>query len=56
MTKQQIIQNFNPSQPGLADKSIFGFFMSVYWRKSGNLIAPRFTHAFIDSVRNAVLK
>ena len=36
--------------------TIAGFFMSVYWRKSGNLIAPGFTHAFIDAIRNALLK
>lgn len=36
--------------------TIVGFFMSVYWRKSGNLIVPGFTHAFIDAIRNALLK
>lgn len=36
--------------------TLVGFFMSVYWRKSGNLIAPGFAHAFIDAIRNALLK
>jgi membrane protease YdiL (CAAX protease family) len=36
--------------------TISGFFMSFYWRKSGNLVAPAFSHAFIDAIRNALLK
>jgi membrane protease YdiL (CAAX protease family) len=36
--------------------TIVGFFMSLYWRKSGNLIAPGFAHAFIDAIRNSLLK
>lgn len=30
-----------------------GVFLSIYWRKSGNLGVSGGTHAFIDSVRNA---
>ncbi len=36
--------------------TIVGFFTSLYWRKSGNLIAPGFAHAFVDAIRNALLK
>ena len=32
-----------------------GFFLSFYWRRSGNLAVPGATHAFMDSVRNATL-
>ena len=32
-----------------------GVFLSIYWRKSGNLAVPGATHAFMDSVRNATL-
>jgi membrane protease YdiL (CAAX protease family) len=31
-----------------------GPFLSIYWRKSGNLMVPAFVHATIDSVRNAL--
>jgi membrane protease YdiL (CAAX protease family) len=31
-----------------------GPFLSIYWRKSGNLMVPGFAHATIDSVRNAL--
>jgi membrane protease YdiL (CAAX protease family) len=30
-----------------------GVFLSIYWRRSGNLGVPGGTHAFVDSVRNA---
>lgn len=29
--------------------------LSLYWRRSGNLMVPGVTHAFIDAVRNALL-
>jgi membrane protease YdiL (CAAX protease family) len=29
--------------------------LSIYWRRSGNLAVPAFTHAFIDAVRNALI-
>jgi membrane protease YdiL (CAAX protease family) len=32
-----------------------GVFLSLYWRRSGNLVVPGATHAFMDSVRNATL-
>jgi hypothetical protein len=28
--------------------------LSVYWRQSGNLAVPGFTHALIDAVRDAL--
>jgi len=31
-----------------------GVFLSVYWRRSGNLLVPGSTHAFMDAVRNAI--
>jgi membrane protease YdiL (CAAX protease family) len=35
--------------------TIIGIPLSIYWRKSGNLAVPAFTHAFIDAIRNALL-
>jgi membrane protease YdiL (CAAX protease family) len=32
--------------------SLVGVPLAVYWRKSGNLAVPAFTHALIDAVRN----
>jgi membrane protease YdiL (CAAX protease family) len=32
-----------------------GVVLSIFWRRSGNLAVPAFTHAFIDAVRNALL-
>jgi membrane protease YdiL (CAAX protease family) len=32
-----------------------GFFLSLSWRRSGNLLVPGTAHAFMDAVRNAVL-
>lgn len=32
-----------------------GVCLSLFWRRSGNLIVPGATHAFMDSVRNATL-
>jgi hypothetical protein len=29
-----------------------GYFLSLYWRRSGNLLVPGSVHAFADSVRN----
>ena len=38
MTKQEIIANFDPSQPGLADESIFGLPFSA--EQSDIIIIP----------------
>lgn len=32
-----------------------GTLLSLFWRRSGSLAVPSFTHAFIDAVRNALL-
>jgi membrane protease YdiL (CAAX protease family) len=32
-----------------------GIFLSIYWRRSGNLAVPGFTHAFSDAVRNILI-
>ena len=34
---------------------IVGPFLSLFWRRSGNLMVPGFAHALIDSVRNALV-
>lgn len=34
---------------------LIGVPLSIYWRRSGNLAVPAFTHAFIDAVRNALI-
>ncbi len=34
--------------------TIIGIPLSIYWRKSGNLAVPAFTHALADAVRNAL--
>lgn len=34
---------------------LIGVPLAVYWRRSGNLAIPAFTHAMIDAVRNAML-
>ena len=34
--------------------SLIGFPLAIYWRRSGNLAVPAFTHALIDAVRNAL--
>jgi membrane protease YdiL (CAAX protease family) len=39
----------------LASHCPIGIFLSLYWRRSGNLAVPAFTHAFIDAVRNALI-
>jgi membrane protease YdiL (CAAX protease family) len=31
-----------------------GVILSLGWRKSGNLLVPGITHAFMDAVRNAI--
>ena len=31
-----------------------GPFLSLFWRRSGNLMAPGFVHATVDLVRNAL--
>lgn len=35
--------------------SVVGVPLSMFWRKTGNLAVPGFTHAFIDAIRNALL-
>jgi membrane protease YdiL (CAAX protease family) len=39
----------------LAYQGVIGTFLSIYWRKSGNLGVTATTHALIDSVRNATV-
>jgi hypothetical protein len=34
--------------------SLTGVPFAIFWRKSGNLVVPAFTHALIDAVRNAL--
>jgi len=34
--------------------SLIGIPLAVFWRRSGNLVIPAFTHALIDAVRNAL--
>jgi Type II CAAX prenyl endopeptidase Rce1-like len=34
---------------------LIGVPLSIFWRRSGNLVVPAFTHALIDSVRNALM-
>jgi membrane protease YdiL (CAAX protease family) len=36
--------------------SLIGVPLSFYWRKSGNLAVPGFTHAFIDAFRNTLFR
>jgi membrane protease YdiL (CAAX protease family) len=31
-----------------------GPFLSLFWRRSGNLMVPGFAHALSDAVRNAL--
>ena len=33
-----------------------GVFLSLSWRRSGNLAVPAIVHAFIDAVRNMLLR
>jgi membrane protease YdiL (CAAX protease family) len=33
-----------------------GIFLSISWRRSGNLAVPAIVHALIDAVRNMLLK
>jgi hypothetical protein len=35
---------------------LVGVPLSIYWRRSGNMAVPGFTHAFIDAIRNGLLK
>lgn len=39
----------------LAYQGVVGFFLSVFWRKAGNLLVPGSVHAVIDSVRNGLV-
>jgi membrane protease YdiL (CAAX protease family) len=34
--------------------SLIGVPLVIYWRKSGNLAVPAFTHALIDGVRDGL--
>ena len=34
--------------------SMIGVPLAIYWRRSGNLVVPAFTHAMLDAVRNAL--
>jgi membrane protease YdiL (CAAX protease family) len=34
--------------------SLVGVPLSLYWRKSGNLLVPGFAHALVDAIRNAI--
>ena len=34
--------------------SVWGIFLSVFWRRTGNLAVPGFSHAFADAVRDAL--
>ena len=38
----------------LAFQGAVGYFLSIYWRKSGNLLVPGSVHAFADAVRNGL--
>jgi hypothetical protein len=38
----------------LAFQGVVGFFLSVFWRRSENLLVPGSVHAIIDSVRNGL--
>jgi membrane protease YdiL (CAAX protease family) len=33
---------------------LVGVPLSLYWRKSGNLLVPGFAHALVDAIRNAI--
>jgi membrane protease YdiL (CAAX protease family) len=33
---------------------VVGPFLSLFWRRSGNLMVPAFVHALLDSIRNAL--
>jgi membrane protease YdiL (CAAX protease family) len=33
----------------------FGLALSLFWRKSGNLIVPALSHALADAIRNAII-
>lgn len=35
--------------------SIVGVPLSIFWRRSGNLAVPAFTHSLIDAIRNIIL-
>lgn len=38
----------------VAFQGVVGYFLSVFWRRSGNLLVPGSVHAAIDSVRNGL--
>ena len=33
---------------------LWGIFLSIFWRRTGNLAVPAFTHAFVDAIRDTV--
>jgi hypothetical protein len=35
-------------------QGLVGYFLSIYWRRTGNLLVPGSVHAFVDSVRNGL--
>jgi membrane protease YdiL (CAAX protease family) len=35
-------------------EAAMGPFLSLFWRRSGNLMVPGFVHAAVDSFRNAL--
>ena len=35
--------------------TFWDIFLSIFWRRSGNLAVPGFSHAFSDSVRNILI-
>jgi membrane protease YdiL (CAAX protease family) len=35
--------------------TLVGVPLAFFWRRSGNLAVPAFTHALIDAVRNALM-
>lgn len=35
--------------------TVIGVPLSIFWRRSGNLAVPAFSHAFIDAVRNSLI-
>lgn len=56
VTKGNLHDLFTASLILPINHTVVGFFISLYWRKSGNLLVPGFAHAFIDAIRNAMLK
>lgn len=36
--------------------NLWGVFLSIFWRRTGNLAVPAFMHAFVDAIRDAIIK